>query len=92
MAGFAMWRSRLGGENPDHDQLIMMIMMVVVVVVMMVVMAAIARATQQYNNDRRCATEIYPGVREVVDNEVDESRRMIDSRIGALHSEVTFTW
>ena len=55
-------------------------------------MAATAMTVQQYNNDRRCATEIYPGVREVLDNEVDESRRMIDSRIGALHSEVTFTW
>ena len=62
------------------------------IVIMMVIMAATAMAVQQYNNDRRCATEIYPGVREV-ENEVDESRRMmIDSRIGALHSEVTFTW
>ena len=61
-------------------------------VIIMVVMAATAMAVQQYNNDRRCATEIYPGVREVLENEVDESRRMIDSRIGAMHSEVTFTW
>ena len=73
--------------------MIMMTMMVVVMmVIIMVVMATTAMAVQQYNNDHRCATEIYPGVREVLDNEVDESRRMIDSRIGALHSEVTFTW
>ena len=68
-----------------------MVVMVVMIVIMMVVMAATAMTVQQYNNDHRCATEIYPGVREV-ENEVDESRRMIDSRIGALHSEVTFTW
>ena len=69
----------------------MVIMMVVIMLIIMVVMAATVMTVHQYNNDRRCATEIYPGVREV-ENEVDESRRMIDSRIGALHSEVTFTW
>ena len=69
-----------------------MVVVVVMIVIIMVVLAATAMTVQQYNNDRRCATEIYPGVREVLDNEVDESRRMIDSRIGALHSEVTFTW
>ena len=72
--------------------IIVVMMMVIMMVIIMVVMAATAMTVQQYNNDRRCATEIYPGVREVLDNEVDESRRMIDSRIGALHSEVTFTW
>ena len=71
----------------------MMVVMLVVMmaIIMVIMMVATAMAVQQYNNDRRCATEIYPGVREV-ENEVDESRRMIDSRIGALHSEVTFTY
>ena len=37
----------------------------------------------------RCGNESYTGVREMETGDPEESRRMIDSRIGALHSEVT---
>ena len=59
-----------------------MMMMAMTMVVMMMM-------TTTADDMSRCGNESYSGVREVENGDPEESRRMIDSRIGALHSEVT---
>jgi len=57
-----------------------MMMMAMTMVMMMMTTTA--------DDMSRCGNESYSGVREVENGDPEESRRMIDSRIGALHSEL----
>ena len=68
-----------------------MMMMAMAMMVMMIMMIILMRMMMMTTADdmSRCGNESYSGVREVENGDPEESRRMIDSRIGALHSEVT---
>ena len=68
----------------------MMIMAMAMMVMMMMMIIMLTMMVMTTSDDMsRCGNESYSGVREVENGDPEESRRMIDSRIGALHSEVT---
>ena len=66
----------------------MMMAMTMVMMMMLIIMMRMMMMTTA-DDMSRCGNESYSGVREVENGDPEESRRMIDSRIGALHSEVT---